>query len=391
MYQIVKTKENYRNDPWSIPVSDRMEKVREVIKLGKRVVAFLYPKFDGSTFRYRGYNVAETLEYSFHWAGVCFQYEERKDLLKLVSHVSILVLIRCHWDEEMDELLNKAKENDVKLCYDIDDLVYTPKYMTSLIQALGLKEDFEMNFWFGQTHRNQMLADQCDCFITTNEYLAAFVREDFHKTCYVISNYLNWYQESVSKTYFEQKQNMESQNPFEIGYFSGSPTHVRDLMIALPEIDKFLKLHENAMLKIVGYMDFPREWEHLIKAGKVRFVPFQSFVDLQYEQAMVDVNLVPLVCNDFSNCKSELKFFENAIVGTITCASPTYAFKNVMEAEKNGYLCAEGEWFDALEEIWQSGRNKENSLRIRNWVLDKYSGRNQLQKVETIFQEIIKG
>lgn len=388
MYQIVKTKGNYRENPWDISISDRIEKIKEAKEIGKKVVAFLYPKFDGSTFRYRGYNVVETLEYSFHWAGACFQYADRPDILNLLPGVDVLVLIRCHWDEKMDELLDAAKANGITLCYDIDDLVYSPQYMENLIQTLDLKEDFEVNFWFGQTYRNKLIADRCDCFITTNDYLADHIRNDFHKPCHVLQNYLNWYQEEVSKEYFEQKLAMEPSDDFEIGYFSGSPTHVKDIMIALPELERFLQEHKDAILKIVGYMDFPPKWEHLVREGRVRFVPFQSFVGLQYEQAMVDVNIVPLTCSDFSNCKSELKYFENAIVGTITIASPTYTYKNAIESGRNGYLCREGEWYDALSEVYQKRHDRSNMNVIRDHALGRYSNRKQLQKVEAILREI---
>ena len=63
--------------------------------------------------------------------------------------------------------------------------------------------------------------------------------------------------------------------------------------------------------------------DELSAMGRVVREPFVDFIELQRKIAEVDVNLVPLVNNEFSNCKSELKFYEASIVGTVTCAAPS--------------------------------------------------------------------
>ena len=73
---------------------------------------------------------------------------------------------------------------------------------------------------------------------------------------------------------------------------------------------------------------------------------------MQREQAKVDINIVPLVNNEFSNCKSELKYFETAIVGTPTCATPSFTYSSAIENGENGYLCEKGEWLRAFEKLY---------------------------------------
>ncbi len=58
----------------------------------------------------------------------------------------------------------------------------------------------------------------------------------------------------------------------------------------------------------------------------------------------VELNLAPLQDNRFTNCKSELKYFEAAITGTLTIASPTYAFRNALRDGENGFLANDTEW-----------------------------------------------
>ena len=388
MYNLKKTKRIFRDSPWNTPCKDRIMEIDEAKKSNRKTVAFLYPHFDASTFRYRGYNVAETLEYSFWWYGTYFQLNELRYLEQCLDKVDIVVIIRCAWNPNLEEFIVHARSKQVKICYDVDDLIYNDDRMESVIEALGLDQDNEWNFWFGLTKRNHMIANMCDAYITTNDFLAERLKSDFSRPCYVLHNYLNWMQEEVSEEYYKQKIAMEGEKPFEIGYFSGSPTHLNDLMIVMPELEEFLTKHENTRFRIVGYMDLPEKYEYLVESKKIVYTPFQSFTGLQYEQAKVDVSIVPLVNNEFSNCKSELKYFESAIVGTLTCATPSHTYSAAINNGENGYLCENGQWLTVFEKIYENGISKEQMGNIRKKALKVYSGINQLKQVEEILNKI---
>lgn len=391
MYRLEHTKEFYLDNPWNVSYQSRIDKLKEAKKLGKKTVAYLYGDFDSSTFRYRGYNVVETLEYSFYWAGACFEYHNRVDLVKNLFLIDVLIIIRCAEDDLMDEFIDRVREASIPIGYDIDDLVYDLKYLDDLCAAIGVKDFAQKDGWADLMERTKAVAGKCDFYISTNEFLAGYLRADFSKPCYVLHNYLNWYQERVSEEYFRQKQEKGPEKPFEIGYFSGSPTHVKDFMIAMPEIEEFLHAHDDTVLKIVGFMNFPNTWRELVDNGRVRFEAFQPFVDLQFEQAKSDVNVVPLVNNVFSNCKSELKYFECAIVGTITCATPIYTYNCAITTGDNGYICEPGEWFDTLDRIYRMSGDeiRLKQKTIKEAALKEYSCRNQLESVERILNEAI--
>ena len=389
MYKISRTTDPYRENPWEIPYEDRIKRLITGKRAGKKTVAYLYPVFDSSTFRYRGYNMAQALDYSLNWCGSWFQYADRKQLSGALSAIDVLVLIRCCMDAQMGEFLEHVRRNGITMCYDIDDLIYMPKYIEEMHRALNLKEESEWNYWYGLTQRNYEVAKQCDAFLTTNEHLSGLLRADFQKTCYTMHNFLNRHQETVSEEYFKAKMNARTQRPFEIGYFSGSPTHEKDVELILPEIAKFLKKHSDASFKIVGHLNLPERYRELAADNRIQFVPFQSFVDLQYEQAKVDVNVVPLVQGDFTDCKSELKYFESAIVGTVTCASPSFAYSQAIKNGYNGYLCRKGEWLKTLEKIYEKRNDHKRMETIRDSALREYSEENQVQRLESLLEKIV--
>ena len=87
----------------------------------------------------------------------------------------------------------------------------------------------------------------------------------------------------------------------------------------------------------------------------------------------MDLNIVPLINNDFTNCKSELKFFEASIVGTLTCASPSNCFENCIQNGQTGFMCEEGDWYPTLEKIFKGEYAPSMRPQACEYCLDKYS------------------
>jgi hypothetical protein len=84
------------------------------------------------------------------------------------------------------------------------------------------------------------------------------------------------------------------------------------------------------------------EWRQLV-----------PLVDLPNELVRFDVNLAPLqVGNPFCEAKSELKYFEAALVDACTVASPTGPYRRAIEHGKTGYLASTvEEWHDAIARL----------------------------------------
>src|SRR5574344_2137514 len=100
---------------------------------------------------------------------------------------------------------------------------------------------------------------------------------------------------------------------FILCYFSGTASHVNDFKLISPEIKMLLEDFKDMKLLIVGFMEFPAYMNQLINEGKIIYKSLVDFLELQRLIAEVDVNIVPLIENTFTNCKSELKFFEACI------------------------------------------------------------------------------
>lgn len=376
-------------DPWVVDLKKRQGIAEQALKDGKKLVLYFVEKPDSSTFRYRCYNTFEVTKESGKWQAVYFFKGEVNIVEKLLPECSELIFGRQSGQEKTVEKLSKlAHEEGIKVGLDIDDLVFDMEYLDIMLDTIG--EKVNRSYWVAYFASVQAMAKRMDFFITTNDFLAKKLKKSLNKPVKVIRNSLNREQVGASLVYIERKK-LKKDGEFVIGYFSGSPTHAKDFAVVEPELIKFLNKYDDVMLNVVGYMRFSKEAEKLVESGRIRFLPFTDFRKLQRLMAEVDVNIAPLVVNDFTNCKSELKFFEAGAVETTTIASPTYIFKKAITDGENGYLAQPGEWYDKLEYLYKHPKkNKEIAKRAREYALKHYYGKEFLEEVEKAYDYFAK-
>lgn len=111
------------------------------------------------------------------------------------------------------------------------------------------------------------------------------------------------------------------QRPFQIGYFAGTATHDADLAFISDAISEKLNKYPTSKMLLLGPAAIPD-----------RLLPFRDrihhqeqvvhFTKLPYEMSQVETVVAPLEWNEFTVCKSGLKFFEAALVGCSVVATP---------------------------------------------------------------------
>lgn len=92
--------------------------------------------------------------------------------------------------------------------------------------------------------------------------------------------------------------------------------------------------------------------------------------------AMVDINLAPLELNNlFTESKSELKYFEPALMEIPSAASDIAPFRVGITHGQTGFLCAdEQQWYKALEAlVLDPGLRSRMGKAARADVLARYT------------------
>ena len=382
------TEKPYFLQPWMSDTDRRIEIAKKALDAGKKLALYYVEKPDSSTFRYRCYNTYQATMQSKKWQAVYFFKQELSVVEELLPSSSLLIMGRQSGQEKnVERLISLAHKNGIKAGLDIDDLVFDMKYLDLMLDSIGEKAN--KSYWMSYFGSVQSMAKHMDFFVTTNKYLSDRIKESYRKPCREIRNSINDEQVSASNVYVKRKERDDGK--FVMGYFSGSPTHKKDLDEALPEIVEFLDRHEDAVLEVVGYMKFSKKIEDYVTKKRIRFVPFVDFRKLQKLMAEVDVNVAPLLVNEFTNCKSELKFFESAIVETVTIASPTYTFKKAISNGENGFLAKPGEWYDKIEFLYDNPEERQKIAKVaREYALEHYHGKEFLKEVEAVYDYFAK-
>ena len=336
--------------PWDIGFDARMA----LLLRGTPRAAYFYATPDTSTFRYRAYNIAQAL--GAQRAGAAASWFTAADLPRIgrvLDACDVLVICRNSlYDDSIARLAALARARGRRILFDCDDLVFDPAYAHLLVDTLGVdkRNDDVWNYWFAYIGRVGATFALCDAALTTNSVLAAHAARWSGKPARVIANFLNREQQDISERMWQAKaaSKWAGDGRRHIGYFSGSPSHNRDFAMVAPAIARLMDADPGLWFRGVGFLEpGPDLARH---AARIETIPLQDFMNLQREIGAVELNIAPLMDNAFTNCKSELKWFEAAVVGALTVATPTFTFRGAIRHGQTGFLAESHAWEDVLTE-----------------------------------------
>lgn len=385
-------KNKIERDPWDIPLSTRKAEFLAAKKSGKKVALLLYPEENkASSFRYRGYNIYQATKNSKEWQLVYFFTTELGTVFDLVEGTDLLIFGRItRWEPEYDELSLLAKQNGARVLQDLDDCVCGTYYIKETFNLI-CPDRTDQDYWINTCAHYELISYLADGFIVTNDYLGQRLSETHNNKPYcVIRNFLCEEQISYAEELIKNKLTTKNDG-FVMGYFSGSHTHAADFEVIFPEVIDFLSQHNDAKLRIVGLLRLPESAKEYVRRGQIEFVPLVDFLTLGKLISEVDVNLVPLDNNTFSNCKSDLKFYEAALVKTPTVASPTFAFKKAIKNGETGFLCRPGEWYSTLQRLYEeAGLGEKIASSANEYCLKTYSPEACVSEIEETYDFFIE-
>jgi glycosyltransferase involved in cell wall biosynthesis len=373
-------------EPW---VSSFEERRRRLCS-GEKRVAYYYEKPDNSTFRYRIYNMMQVIETIEDISSSYFCSDDIPYLDQVLDSIDVLVICRSRYTVYLNQFIHRAKSKGVRVLYDVDDLVFDVQYIDLILDTLDqdLSHPAALDHWFAYVGRMGSALKLCDGCITTNDYLGKRISDFYDVDINVVPNFLNKEQlEFSNRIYDEKSENgYKRSEDINIGYFSGTPTHNKDFELVAESIKQLFNTDSRVRLRIAGYIDLPSDLNKY--SEKIEMYPFQDFVNLQRLISFSEINIVPLQNNIFTNCKSELKYFEASVVGTITIASPTYVYNENIIDSKNGYLSRDYEWTSVLNNaISTIGTDAyiDMAMQAKKDSEEKYAWYNQCDILKNMF------
>ena len=369
-------------DPWLQPLSARLATLcRREMR-----VAYFYEEPNNSTFRYRAYNMAQVLNesQSCNVSASYFFLSDRGRFDEIADAADLLVICRSRYCHQLNGLITKFRARRKRVLFDVDDLVFDTDYAHLVVATLGLDvtQKGVWDDWFAMIARLGQTLRLCDGAITTNDFLAQKVASYSGLPVSVVPNFMNKEQLELAEKVFAEKERVRFSGNGKVclGYFSGSPSHRLDYAIVEPALAEVLAERPDVEVMVVGYIDHGPAMREF--SERISRQPFQDYVNLQRLLGMVEFNLMPLQSNDFTDCKSELKYFEAASVGTLSIASPSYTYQRAIRDGENGYLTKAHEWTEAiLQALDRSEVYESMAAKARADALLRFGWQHQAKAV----------
>ncbi len=324
----------------------------------------------GTPKRYRVFNMAEALRAAGYAVHV-MPFDRLDDIRRHRWKASALVLFRAEYDRlaGIEGVLAYARTTGMRVVYDIDDLVFDVGLANKIDAVRRMNRDDRRSFVEAMVRR-RMLMLAADLVTVSTAYLARTV-EGLGRPSVVIPNSINGEQQRVAVQIAAAGRRRH--DGVRIAYLSGSPTHQKDFAVCEAALLAVLAQHPQVRFRLVGYLDLGPHWERY--DDRVERIGFLNAADLLRCLGEVDINLAPLeLGNPFCEGKSELKFFEAALVGVPTVASATETFAAAIEDGVTGFVVSSNnEWERALDLlITDAARRRAIGEAAREQALARY-------------------
>ena len=271
----------------------------------------------------------------------------------------VVVIWRAAWNPDVAAALEAARQSGAKVVFDVDDLMVEPDVArldvidgirTQLIPEQSARDHF--------TRVRDTMA-QCEFCIAPTDELAWHMRRH-GKPTFVLPNGYDEDTLRVSRRAVRQRRREPRDGLFRIGYAVGSRTHQKDFAVAAESVGRILREYPHCRLVLftshIDFMPLLDISEFPALAGLEARIEWRMIVPLAQlptELARFDVNLAPLeVGNEFCEAKSELKYFEAALVDVVTIASPTGPYARAIVPGVSGFLArGSDDWHHALRAL----------------------------------------
>jgi glycosyltransferase involved in cell wall biosynthesis len=317
----------------------------------------------------------------------------------LLAGAAIVVLWRVPHSTHVQGIIDCTRAMGGRVVFDIDDLMFRRDYAdVRLIDGIRSQRFSEADTkeFFDKIGRTMACCDLVTC---PTEELASQVRF-LGKAAFVLPNGFDDQSWSAARLAVRSWGGFED-GLLRIGYAGGSRTHQRDFAQAAPALARVLAARPEC--RLVLFRD-PRSGEGVVLAdefevlapcaGQIEWRDMVWLRELPSELARFDINLAPLEPdNIFCAAKSELKYFEAALAGVPTIASPVGRLGRAIEHGRTGLLAADDDgWHASLCQLLDDAPLRRRMGRdAYHDALWRFGAQQRRGRLRSLFPQIAGG
>ena len=257
----------------------------------------------------------------------------------------------------IDRVVDWTNSKKIPILFDVDDLMFDPALArTDIVDGIRSQSltEKEVRSFYSRIQQTLFAATFC---ASPTAFLTGQLRR-WAKPSFVMPNGFDTLTWRTSRRAVRARVTAPAESIVRIGYAGGSRTHQRDFALVANAVARLLREDDSCHLVLfkLGKIDTLDLAEFPALQGLEAQIEWREMVlleDLPWEMARFDINLAPLeVGNAFCESKSELKFFEAALVAVPTVASPTRAFQSAIRDGVTGLLATgEDDWYAAIARL----------------------------------------
>lgn len=308
--------------------------------------------------------------------------------LDAMQFASSIILYRLSKNSYVDNFIQEAKRLNLPIGYDIDDPIFSHEIYKDN-KNLDFLNPVEKKQLLDSSHGYLAVLKKCDFATVSTPKMKDVVAMHFKQPIFLWRNVID------GETYHIVKNlsvgDAKNSGDIYLGYMSGSRAHEYDFEQIITPITKLMRDHHNVYLKMGGHTNIPKQFD----AYKERIVtmPFTGYHGYLNYLNNIDINLVPLVKDEFNDCKSAIRFLEASMVGKPTVASKIGDFTNIIEDKATGYLVQNAEdWYSVIKELIESKELREKiGNNARKYVIENQSNESFVKSMDKHLQIILAG
>jgi glycosyltransferase involved in cell wall biosynthesis len=232
-----------------------------------------------------------------------------------------IMIFQRQFSPESLERMRLAKSMGIRIIYDIDD------DMWNIPESMGKVHDF----YTKQENLDGFSAfvQEADFVTTSTIPLAKSLKARFPdvKFVFVVENAVDYDFFSPANIFHKK---LEDRDEFIVGWF-GSTSHKSELTTLEPVIKRAIDIVPNIKFSLAGNFDKDDLKEDY--GDKVEFHGWLGFPELKNWMACLNVGLCLIDDHPFNNCKSQIKWCQNAAVGVPSICSDAPAYACVKDGE----------------------------------------------------------
>lgn len=340
----------------------------------------------------------------------CVPWRTSQVAHNLIHFCDVVIFYRVPAIPEIIRLILYTKALHKVVFYEIDDLVFEQEFYPDTFASYG--DQITQEEYLGLVRGTVLFKKAmslCDYGIASTPSLARFMEEVVvQNKCWVHRNALD----HLNIDFVRRKLPKLKRDKLTIFYGTGTKAHNSDFEeLIAPALGKLFQKYESIHFVVMGYLTIPECLEeytsHITQITHIRDVQvYWEFLN------QADINIAVLHQTPFNDCKSELKWFEAAVLKVPSVVSATQTYTEILEDGVHALIASDTEeWFLQLERLacdadlrkkiahnaylkaWKEYNLYQLSHNIRSVIIaaiEDWQQKNQVNTIEASSQKISK-